>query len=315
MIFTFGAACKKAEKLRNELNSKIGNLKAEMSAAQKLDKRFHYFDQLKKLAGTLTEEASGLLDVTKELQSKMQGTYNELVQDFTDEEIDDQLGDVDFANDFAEQLMEALDRLKVQCDITIKDTKERKERLTHALIWGNFGVEEGKEELMQLSADGSDEAALMAHFYEDLASGCNKFYGGASAKFEQDIRDLSDTIVQLGKHKHLIMNYSQAEFHDVKGSIFNIVDSLIDSQREIDSVETYNIGKIKYLKKRIDAEPWKFQLKYSSMITKYCGSNNARIMKFEETIAENSAAITVAMTQVSNEFIQKANKDLQAWDC
>lgn len=33
MIFTFGAACKKAEKLRNELNSKIGNLKAEMSAA------------------------------------------------------------------------------------------------------------------------------------------------------------------------------------------------------------------------------------------------------------------------------------------
>merc|ERR1719359_2167893 len=101
------------------------------------------------------------------------------------------------------------------------------------------------------------------------------------------------------------MNYSKDEFHKVKGSVFNIVDSLIDSQRAIDSVETYNISKIKYLKKRINAEPWKFQLKYSTMITKYCGSNNARISEFEETIAENSAAITRAMTQVSNEFIQK----------
>jgi hypothetical protein len=54
MIFTFGAACRKASELRNKLNSQIGNLKAEMAAAAKLDKRFHYFDSLKKLAKTLT---------------------------------------------------------------------------------------------------------------------------------------------------------------------------------------------------------------------------------------------------------------------
>jgi len=74
MIFTFGAACRAASKLKAKLNSQIGNLKAEMAAAQKLDKRFHYFDSLKRLAATLTQEASGLLDVTKEFRSKLEGT-------------------------------------------------------------------------------------------------------------------------------------------------------------------------------------------------------------------------------------------------
>jgi hypothetical protein len=71
MIFTFGAACRKASELKNKLNSQIGNLKAEMAAAANLDKRFHYFDSLKKLAKTLTQEASGLLDITKEFRSKL----------------------------------------------------------------------------------------------------------------------------------------------------------------------------------------------------------------------------------------------------
>jgi hypothetical protein len=135
MIFTFGAACRKAASLRNKLNSQIGNLRAEMAAAQKLDKRFHYFDSLKRLAATLTQEASGLLDVTKEFRSKLEGTKKELEQDFNDSEIDDQLGDEDFVNDYAEQLFEALERLEKQCDHVIKDCKARKLRLTNALIW------------------------------------------------------------------------------------------------------------------------------------------------------------------------------------
>ena len=75
MIFTFGASCRRAADLRNKLNSQIGNLKADISAASKLDKRFHYFDSLKHLARTLTQEASDLLDITKEFRSKLLGTY------------------------------------------------------------------------------------------------------------------------------------------------------------------------------------------------------------------------------------------------
>jgi hypothetical protein len=67
-----------------------------------------------------------LLDVTKEFRSKLVTTQKELEQDFNDDEIDDQLGDVDFMNDFAEQLYDALDRLRQQCVLVINDCKARK---------------------------------------------------------------------------------------------------------------------------------------------------------------------------------------------
>jgi len=69
----------------------------------------------------------------------------------------------------------------------------------------------------------------MAHFYDDLASGCNNYYSGASAKFAHDAKEVTPTIKALGKHKHVIMNYARDEFHSVKGAVFNAVDSLIDA--------------------------------------------------------------------------------------
>lgn len=274
MIFTFGAACRAADKLKNELNQKLGNLKREMAAAEKLNKRFHYFDSLKKLAGTLTQEASGLLDVTKEFRSKLVTTQKELEQDFNDDEIDDQLGDEDFMNDFAEQLFESMKRLEDQCDKTITDCASRKKRLTDALIWDKIG----EEELTMLS--DTKESRLMDTFYNDVASGCNQFYTWSSHKFTDDGVALRPMIESIGKHKHVIMNYARDEFHSVKGSIFNIVDGLIDAQRAIVSVEEYFGSRVKYLERKLDAEPWKFQLKYSTMVTKYCASNQERVEKF-----------------------------------
>jgi hypothetical protein len=163
----------------------------------------------------LTEQASGLLDTTKALGTKLEGTKKELEQDFTDEEIDDQLGDVDFVNDFAEQLFEALERLNNQCDITIKDCAARKKALTDALIWDRIGEE---DELVMLAA--GDEAKLMSHFYDNLASGCTKFYSDASNKFGSDGDNMKDTITQVGAHKYLIMNYAKEDFHKVKGALF-----------------------------------------------------------------------------------------------
>jgi hypothetical protein len=122
-----------------------------------------------------------------------------------------------------------------------------------------------------------EEAALMAHFYNDLASGCTKFYAAASEKFAQDAKEMGPTIKAIGAHKHVIMNYARDEFHSVKGDIFNIVDSLIDSQRAIASVDNYFVGRIKLLNKRITADPWKYQLKYSTGVTKRCASEATRI--------------------------------------
>lgn len=82
------------------------------------------------------------MDVTKEFKSKIESAKYELEQDFTDEEIDDQLGDEDFLNDFASQLHEALDNLSKECDRVAKYCLDAKKRLTNALIWDKIGEEE-----------------------------------------------------------------------------------------------------------------------------------------------------------------------------
>ena len=45
----------------------------------------------------------------------MRDTRDELVNDYTDGEIVENMGDVDFANDFAESLYRTLDDLKKEC--------------------------------------------------------------------------------------------------------------------------------------------------------------------------------------------------------
>jgi len=155
----------------------------------------------------------------------------------------------------------------------------------------------------------------MAHFYDDLAKGCTDFYSSSSRKFASDVDDMKSTIKQLGAHKHIIMNYAREEFHTVKGAIFNIVDSLIDSQRAIESVDDYFTGRIKYMKKRITADDWKYQLKYSTGITKRCQSEHSRVSGFATTIAKNSKTVSSKMSDVLKNFSDKAKTDLKAWDC
>lgn len=65
-----------------------------------------------KTAALLTAEATGLLEVTKKLENRLGDLKRELEQDFTDEEIDDNLWDEDFATDFAERLFEAMARVE-----------------------------------------------------------------------------------------------------------------------------------------------------------------------------------------------------------
>lgn len=77
----------------------------------------------------LTHEATGLLEVTKKLENRLSDAKRELTEDFTDEEIADNIWDEDFANDFAERLYESLERVDKCCDETIKDCKLRKARL------------------------------------------------------------------------------------------------------------------------------------------------------------------------------------------
>lgn len=96
-------------------------MERELAAANSMNEKMHYFDNLRTLSNTLVDEATGLLDRTKEFEQKLKDTKYELETDFNDEEIEWQLGDVDFCNDFAEQLFEVLNNLGTFCDDLILD--------------------------------------------------------------------------------------------------------------------------------------------------------------------------------------------------
>ena len=148
-----------------------------------------------------------------------------------------------------------------------------------------------------------------------MATGCNKYFTDASDKYASDAHDMASTIKNVGKHKHIIMNYARDEFHSVKGSLFNIVNSFEDSQRAIHSVDTYFLSRVKYFEKNISKPEWKYQLKYSTMITKMCDREHSRIGAFAKVIADNNKAISAKMGAIHTQFTQGVKRDLKAWDC
>ena len=100
-----------ARKAREELQAVQRQFAQELNLAKKVQSRMFYFEGLVKTAAMLTHEASGLLEVTKTFENRLDDAKRELEQDFTDEEIEDNLWDEDFANDFAERLYESLERV------------------------------------------------------------------------------------------------------------------------------------------------------------------------------------------------------------
>jgi len=63
----------------------------------------------------------------------MRDTRDELVADYTKGEIIDNMGDVDFANDFAESLFATLANLKKECARVSADCIVRKRAMDKAL--------------------------------------------------------------------------------------------------------------------------------------------------------------------------------------
>jgi hypothetical protein len=115
-----------------------------------LSKRMNYFDGLVNVAKTLTRQATGLMETTKSFRSKLSSTRDELMQDYRPEDIDENLGDVDFANDFAETLFGTLNNLQKECDKVMADCLKRKHAIDDALIGLNK-----EEEVVELNAADS----------------------------------------------------------------------------------------------------------------------------------------------------------------
>jgi len=115
-IFTLGLSCLWDSNTKREYENVKVDLKEEQTIIQALAKRMNYFDALKASADTLVKESAGVLDTTKAFKQALVSCKTMLERDFTPEDVKENMGDVDFANDFAEALYAALQELKVKAE-------------------------------------------------------------------------------------------------------------------------------------------------------------------------------------------------------
>jgi len=133
-IFTLGIACAFDSPTKKKFLNVKADIQEEAAIMNALAKRMFYFDELVGSAHTLVTESAGMLKTTRDFEQGLKVSRGELVSDFTPSDIEENLGDCDFANDFAESLKENLDNLRKVCKKTKNDCIARKHRLDDALI-------------------------------------------------------------------------------------------------------------------------------------------------------------------------------------
>jgi hypothetical protein len=111
-IFTLGLACLLDQSdTKKEMLNVQADLKEEQAIIQAISKRMNYFDDLKSAADTLVQESQGVIQTTLAFKQGLTVAKNVLERDYTPEDIEENMGDVDFANDFASELMKTLNEL------------------------------------------------------------------------------------------------------------------------------------------------------------------------------------------------------------
>ena len=116
------------------LKTKFGR---EMEVTKSVFLKMDYFHNLVKEGNRLTTNSVKFLDITKVLGNDLDNILADMKVDFTDEEIEEQLGDdFGFADDYALQFEELCADLDAKCALVIEDCVSRKEKLLHAIVWG-----------------------------------------------------------------------------------------------------------------------------------------------------------------------------------
>lgn len=156
----------------------------------------------------------------------------------------------------------------------------------------------------------------METFYKDLGSDCESWYTMMSNKYAMDANQFTPYVEDMGDHKYMIMNYAREQFHAIKENMFTIVDGLRDSQRVIESTQSYFLNKsLKLMDKRIDSPQWKYQLKYSTKMTKRCAYDHDKVTQFATDLDTSSQVISRSMTDAKVTFSENATADWKAWNC
>lgn len=75
-------------------------------------KRMDYFDGLLGSAKDLVSAAGEAVNLTKAFRQGLTHAHDSLTKDFTESDIEENMGDVDFANDYTDELLKIENELK-----------------------------------------------------------------------------------------------------------------------------------------------------------------------------------------------------------
>lgn len=155
-IFTLGLACLFDNDTKKEMMNVKADLREEQTIIQAISKRMSYFDDLLGSAHTLVEESAAVINTTKTFRQALIIARTILTRDYTPEDIAENLGDVDFANDFAEELYKTLHELKASAEWVSNDCIQRKHKLDAALSGINKYFGEEEQEIIELTETSVD---------------------------------------------------------------------------------------------------------------------------------------------------------------
>jgi DNA repair exonuclease SbcCD ATPase subunit len=132
-IFTLGLSCLFDSNTKREYENVKVDLKEEQTIIQAMSKRMNFFDDLKGAADTLVKESAGVMNTTKAYRQALVTCKSDLERNFTPDDVEENMGDVDFANDFAEALYASLQELKIKSEEVGAECLQRKHRLDNVL--------------------------------------------------------------------------------------------------------------------------------------------------------------------------------------
>jgi hypothetical protein len=143
----------------------------------------NYFDDLLGSAKTLVEESEAVLNLTQNFKQALTIAKKVLTTDYTAEDIEENLGDVDFANDFADELGKTLKELQVVSENVSAECATRKHNLDAALSGINkYFDEEAEEEVVELAADAQD---TLGQEFAAISNACTAYFQGVSDDVER----------------------------------------------------------------------------------------------------------------------------------
>lgn len=138
------------------------------------------------------------------------------------------MGDVDFANDFADELLKTLNELIIVSQDTAKDCEQRKHRLDLALTNMNKYIrDDAEEEVVELASESV--GASLNEDYNTVTQQCSDYFEGVSSDLNTITTEYVATVVKkVTSAKNILLLKNKDAYSNLKIQIFNVLDTATD---------------------------------------------------------------------------------------